>query len=48
MGGTVTYECKNGYFAHGVNSDILTTVCQVGGKTYSNQAEDLAECARIC
>ena len=48
MGDTVTYECKDGYFAYGDNSDILTTDCQVGGKTYSNQAGDLAECAKIC
>ena len=45
MGDTVTYECDDDYFAYGFNSDILTTICQAGGKTYSNQAGDLAKCA---
>ena len=46
VGTNLTYQCDDGYFAHGVNSDQLSTRCLDDG-TYSLEKESLALCAPI-
>lgn len=41
----VQYRCKDKYFAHGENSNKLTTECRKDG-TYTLQKEELATCAK--
>ena len=45
-GVTLVYICNDGYFAHGENSDKLSTEC-LKNRTYSLSSEDLATCAPI-
>ena len=46
-GTTINYKCNEGYFAHGVNSEKLSTEC-LGSGNYSRSNESLATCAPIC
>lgn len=46
VGHTVNYQCNEGHFAYGDNSDQLSTTC-LNNRTYSLEQEDLATCSKI-
>lgn len=46
-GTTLNYNCNPRYFAHGENSEVLSTEC-LGNGLFSVSKENLATCALIC